>query len=122
MKKVLALLTGTAVVLAFGLAYGAYADDNTAAPNDTGDRMIRNEDLLRNDFDQDRATVNQMPEGSGAEGSGAGGVVKDQDSWKNDSAPDQPSVDKPAPGTDSKETDGKDAGKDKKMGDYHYGY
>ncbi len=75
MKKILSFLSGAAIILAAGLAY---AEDVTPGSGDTGDQMIRNEDLSHIHLDPDQATVNQMP--SEAEGSAAGGMSTDQGS------------------------------------------
>src|SRR5512147_119611 len=71
MKKTLAFLTGIAVVLSMGLAI---AEDRTTNAGSRSDQMIRDDDLLRFNLDQDRATINQMPAGLGEQGSGAGGI------------------------------------------------
>jgi hypothetical protein len=71
MKKTLSLLTGIAIVLALGLAL---AEDRTSNAGNRSDQMIRDDDLLRFNLDQDRATINQMPAGAGEQGSGAGGI------------------------------------------------
>lgn len=123
MKKLLSLVAGMAFVLACGLAY---AEDSMMMPTYPSDKMIGNDDLLHNDLDKDRSTVNQMPEGFGAGGSGAGGVLKGPDSWKNDTAPSQPPVDnmapapidKMTPGSDTKGPGGGDTDKD--QGGYSY--
>ncbi len=77
MKKILSLLMGMAFVLTFGLAF---AEDNATKTNDIGDKVIRNDDLLHLKLDPDRATVNQMPAESEAEGSAAGGVSSQSES------------------------------------------
>ena len=103
MKKYISLAAGIALVMGFGLAYLAYAEENITMPKDSsdkidkmlqdGDRMITNDDIQRFDLDPNRSTINQMPEGPGIEGSGAGGVTQEPDKWKTDSAPDTaPSV------------------------------
>ena len=76
MKKILSLSMGMAFVLAFGMAY---AKDGMSGSGDMGDKVIRNDDLSHIQLDQDRATLNQMPE-TEAEGSGAGGISKEEDS------------------------------------------
>jgi hypothetical protein len=77
MKKILSLLTGTAFVLAAGLAY---AEDRIySGIGDTNNTMIHNEDLSHIQLDQDRATLNQMPAESEIEGSAAGGVSAEAD-------------------------------------------
>jgi hypothetical protein len=70
-KKVLSLLAGMVFVLAVGMAY---ADDVIPGNKDTGDKMIRDEDLQKYNLDQSQSTVNQMPSVPGAEGSAPGGI------------------------------------------------
>jgi hypothetical protein len=77
MKKFLSLLMGMGLVLSFGLAY---AEEGMSGTKDMGNKMISNDDLLRYDLDQDRATINQMPAESGSEGSAAGGVSAEPES------------------------------------------
>ena len=80
MRKLFPLFLGFASVLAFGLAYAADSGSGAAS-----DKMITNDDLPQSSGDQDNSTFNQMPAGSGIEGSGAGGAV-DSDTMKNDSS------------------------------------
>jgi hypothetical protein len=75
MKKLLSLLSGIAIVLTFGMAL---AEDITTRD------MIRDDDLPRINLDKDRATVNQMPAETGAEGSAAGGVSGESDDMFKD--------------------------------------
>lgn len=82
MKLIFSLLTGMAFVLTFG---SAYAEGNMTGREDTGDRMIRNEDLPYIILDPNRATVNQMPAETGAEGSAAGGVSEESGGMYKDS-------------------------------------
>ena len=88
MKKVLSLLAGIAFVLAFGMAY---ADDAMPGSKDTGDKMIRDEDLQKYNKDQSQSTVNQMPAKPDAEGSAAGGSENPGSTPKDDT------YEKPAP-------------------------
>jgi hypothetical protein len=96
MKKILYLLTGVAAVMTFGLAQAA---ETMPAPIDSTDKMIRNDDLLRYNLDQDRGTINQLPalpgaDVSGAEGSAAGGVRNDTDTLRDENISKTP-ADKP---------------------------
>jgi hypothetical protein len=81
MKKLLSLLGGLVLALAFGTAY---ADDMKPVSNDksdntmqwnydNGDKMILDEDLWKYDEDHNKGTVNQMPAKPGAGGSATGG-------------------------------------------------
>lgn len=84
MKKLLSLLSGMAIVLTFGMAL---AEDSTTQ-KDSSDitirDMIRDDDLPRINLDKDRATINQMPAETGAEGSAAGGVSGESDDMFKD--------------------------------------
>jgi hypothetical protein len=73
-KKIFSLVMGTVFVVAFGMAY---AEESMSG--DMGDKVIRNDDLSHIKLDQDRATLNQMPEIE-AEGYAAGGVTKEEES------------------------------------------
>ena len=64
MKKILSLVLGMGLVLSLGMAY---AEEGMSGTKDTSDKMIGNDDLQRNNLDQDRATVNQMPAEPGSE-------------------------------------------------------
>ena len=77
-----------AIVLGFGMAY---AEDMIPGNKDTGEKMIRNEDLEKYNQDQSKSTVNQMPSRPGAEGSAAGGSGESDSTLKDDTS------DKPAP-------------------------
>jgi hypothetical protein len=81
MKIFLPLLAGMAVVLVFGLTF---AQDTMTDTKDPADKIIRDDDLLRDTLDPDRATINQMPAESDAEGSAAGGVRDDSESMRGD--------------------------------------
>ncbi len=74
MKRILSLIIGTIFVVAFGMAYAG-----ESMSGDMGDKVIRNDDLSHIHLDQDRATLNQMPE-TEAEGYAAGGVTKEEES------------------------------------------
>lgn len=74
-KKILSLLGGIVILGAFGIAY---ADDTMPGNADTGDKMIRNEDLKKYDHDQGQGTVNQMPAVKDEEGSAGGGVSSEK--------------------------------------------
>jgi hypothetical protein len=91
MKKFLALLAGTLFAIASGFVY---AETSTTDIKDTGDKVIRDDDLSRLKFDQDRSTLNQMPSEQSVEGSGAGGITNDSDSWKYDISPGKEPVEK----------------------------
>jgi hypothetical protein len=95
MKKILSLLTGLAFVLSFGLAFAADNAGETSGTDNT-DKMIRDDDLSHSNLDQDKGTVNQMPEGS-VEGSGAGGTSKDSESFSK--TPVEKSPEEPAKGS-----------------------
>ena len=73
-----------AIVLTFGIAL---AEDNAAQTKDPGNvtirDMIRDDDLPRINLDQDRATLNQTPAETGADGSAAGGVSGEPDLFKD---------------------------------------
>jgi hypothetical protein len=71
MKKVLSLLAGMVFVLAFG---PAYADDMMQESKETGEKMIRDQDLQKYEQDQEKSTVTQMPSVPGEGGSAAGGT------------------------------------------------
>ena len=71
MKKFLYFIMGMGLVLSLGMAY---AEEGAGGIEYPSEKMIRDDDLPRLNLDQDRATVNQMPAGSGTEGSAAGGV------------------------------------------------
>ncbi len=77
MKKILSLSMGIALVLTFGFTY---AEDGLNDTKITDDKVIRNDDLLHIKLDPDRATVNQMPSESIAEGSAAGGASNESES------------------------------------------
>ncbi len=81
MIKIFSVLGGMALVLFVGLTYAA---DTMPAGEDTGDKMIRNEDLSHIQLDPDRATLNQMPAESEIEGSAAGGMSSDADSMSGE--------------------------------------
>ncbi|MHB8845722.1 MAG: hypothetical protein ACYC7L_13365 [Nitrospirota bacterium] len=55
MKKILSLFAGIVFARAIGTSY---ADEPGPGSMDTGDKMIRNDDLKRYNFDQDRGTFN----------------------------------------------------------------
>jgi len=99
MKRLLSLLTGLVIVLAFGMAY---ADDtmqwnydhrknNDQWNNDKGDKLILDQDLLKYDQDQKQGTIDQMPAKPGAGGSGAGGTGESESTRKGNT------YEKPAP-------------------------
>ena len=69
-----------AIVLTFGIAL---AEDNAAQTKDPGSVTIRDDDLPRINLDQDRATLNQTPAETGADGSAAGGVSGEPDLFKD---------------------------------------
>ncbi len=96
MKKLLTLAAGAALIAAFGVSYAKVR----LAAMDYGDsdKMITNDDISHSDMDQDKATVNQAPEGSGSEGSAAGGVSKEPDTMKSDKDMSKQPVDKGAAG------------------------
>jgi hypothetical protein len=71
MKKILSLIMGMGLVVSLGLAY---AEESMGSAGDTGDKIIRDDDLLHFDLDQNRATINQLPAAPGTEGSAAGGI------------------------------------------------
>ena len=77
MKKILSLLGGLVIMAAFGMAY---ADDMMPGNKDTGDKMVRDDDLQKYDRDLTQGTVNQMPSEQGAEGTAGGGVSGEKDS------------------------------------------
>jgi hypothetical protein len=130
MKKFYSLAAAMAFLLGCGMAY---AEENSTLPKDSSDKidtmtpdsnkMIRDDDIQRLRLDQDRGTIDQMPESSGGPGSGAGGVTNDRDRWKNNEAPSLPAVDPPVnePAPDESISGG-DRKKHPDMGDYHYGY
>jgi len=84
MKKLLALLAGAAFAIASGFVY---AENSTTDIKDLGDKVYRDDDLSQLKFDQDRSTLNRMPSEQSVEGSGAGGVTNESDSWKYDISP-----------------------------------
>jgi hypothetical protein len=116
MKSILSLLIGMALVLSFGLAFGA---DSMSNPGNTSDKMIRDDDLERYSPNPDRATVNQMPVEPGAEGSAAGGVRSDDsENAGTDVEQGKTPADK---GLDVPGTEGTGAGgADKEPGTYRY--
>ena len=69
-----------AIVLTFGVAL---AEDNAAQTKDPGSVTIRDDDLPRINLDQDRATLNQTPAETGADGSAPGGVSGESDLIKD---------------------------------------
>ena len=99
MKKILSLLMGMGLVLSFGLAN---AEEGTSSTKDMGNKMISNDDLLRYDLDQDRATINQMPAEPGSEGSAAGGISAEPESKGADIEQSKAPVDK-GPATSGEE-------------------
>jgi hypothetical protein len=80
MKKLLSLLSGMAIVLTFGMAL---AEDNAGQTKDPGNVTVRDDDLPRINLDQDRATLNQTPAETGADGSAPGGVSGESDLIKD---------------------------------------
>lgn len=89
MKKFLSLVSGMVFVFAFGTAY---ADDRQPESIDTGDKMIRDDDIQKYDQVQGRGTFNVAPVLPDETGSAAGGGSGETDStWMNDSK------EKPAP-------------------------
>ncbi len=90
MTKIFIIVGGMVLVLATGLTYAA----DLPATGDTGDKMVRNEDLSHIQLDPDRATLNQMPAESEIEGSAAGGVSADADSMDNEIDQDKTPADK----------------------------
>lgn len=86
MKKVLSLMAGVVFILAFGMAY---AEDLDPGSIDTGDRVIRDDDLERYYFDQGKGTFNVMPAPAEETGSAPGGIGGPD--------PDRDTVEKPAP-------------------------
>ncbi len=113
MKKILSLLMGMTFVLTFGLAF---AEDSVTDTGDTNDKMIRNDDLLNLKLDPDRATVNQMPSESSAEGSAAGGVSSESESMGTDieqsktpadKGPAESGAEEPGTGGATKDTEGR---------------
>jgi hypothetical protein len=91
MKKILSLVLGMGLVLSLGMAY---AEESTGGAGDTSDKIIRDEDLLRYELDQDRATINQMPAEPGMEGSAPGGVSAEPESAGTDIEQSEEPVDK----------------------------
>jgi hypothetical protein len=91
MKKILSLVMGIGVILSLGMAY---AEEGIGGARDTSDKMIRDDDLLRYNLDQERATINQMPAAPGSEGSAAGGVSAEPESAGTDIEQSKAPVDK----------------------------
>jgi hypothetical protein len=91
MKKIFPLLMGIGLVLSLGMAY---AEESMSVTKGTGDKMISNDDLLRYNLDQDRATINQMPAVPGSEGTAAGGVSGETESTGTDIEQSKAPVDK----------------------------
>ncbi len=96
MKKLLTVAAGISLIAALGLAYAKVSHAGTDYPDD---KMITNDDISHSEMDQDRATVNQMPAGSGSEGSAAGGASKEPDTLKSDSDQNRQPVDKGSAGS-----------------------
>jgi hypothetical protein len=88
MKKVLSLMAGMVFVLAFGMAC---ADGTPPGSMDTGDKMIRNDDIQKYDHDQGQGTFNVMPAVPEETGSAAGGSGESDPTRINDGK------EKPAP-------------------------
>jgi hypothetical protein len=81
MKRLVSLITGAALVLAFaGIAFAA---DDEYRKDESGN-MIKNDDLDQYKLDRDRATVNQMPAEPGTEGSAPGGISPDTNKGDTD--------------------------------------
>lgn len=89
MKKVLSLMAGAVLILALGMAY---ADETQPG---TGDKMIRDDDLERYNFDQGKGTFNLMPALPEETGSAPGGVSGGDDIRKTP-APAEKETKKPA--------------------------
>jgi hypothetical protein len=99
MKIILSLVMGIGLVLSVGMVY---AEEGMSCTKDTSDKMIGNDDLLQQNLDKDRATVNQMTTEPGSEGSAAGGVSKEPESTGTDVEHGKAPVDRgpAAPGED----------------------
>jgi len=91
MNKILSLVMGIGLIFSLGMAY---AEEGIGGARDTTDKMIRDDDLLRYNLDQDRATINQMPAEPGSEGSAAGGVSGEPESTGTDIEQSKSPVDK----------------------------